>query len=83
MRCSTGLVGRPSFTAAISWLMQKISTSLSWTVASPLTEGVISIVGRPVRVAQDAPVGPGRQREQRMLHGGHVVLGDAAQERRR
>ena len=31
---------------------------------------------RPVRVAQDPPVRPGRQREQRMLHRRHVVLRD-------
>ncbi len=31
---------------------------------------------RPVRIAQDPPVRPGRQREQRMLHRRHVVLRD-------
>ena len=45
--CSVGAVGRPAFTAAISWLMQKISTSLSWMVASPFTEGVTSIIASP------------------------------------
>ena len=29
-----------------------------------------------VRVGQDAPVGPRREREDRVLHRGHVVLGD-------
>ncbi len=37
---SVRLTRRPAFSAAISWLMQKIRMSLSWIVARPLTEGV-------------------------------------------
>ena len=46
-RCRVGATGRPALSAAISWLTQKISTSLSWMVASPFTEGVTSIVAAP------------------------------------
>ena len=42
----------------------------------PLDGGRHLDLGPVMGIAQDAPVGAGGKREQRMFHAGHVVLGN-------